>query len=133
MKKLKIIILLMFLVKDCFGDVSLWVEKNIVGVGEKFNLHIEASNIDNAEEPELSKIKGLKILSRSEQNKTFIKGNKINRTVKWTYVVMAQNPGNYKIPSLKVGNKFTKPFLIKVISSKEIGENKIVNLKVISH
>ena len=82
MKKLKIIILLMFLVKDCFGDVSLWVEKNIVGVGEKFNLHIEASNIDNTEEPELSKIKGLKILSRSEQNKTFIKGNKINRTVK---------------------------------------------------
>jgi len=130
MKILKIFILLMFFVKNCFGEVYLWVEKNPVGIGEMFNLYIEASNIDNAEEPDLSKIKGLKIVSRSEQSKTSIKGNKVNRTVKWTFVVLAQYAGNYKIPSLKVGNDFTKPFLIQVIAPKEIEETEVVKLEV---
>ena len=112
MKKSLIIIFLIFSVKPCFSEVLLWVDNNPVGVGEMFNLYIELKNVDDFEEPNIDLIKGLQLINRSEQNQTSIVGNKINRTVKWTYVMLAQYTGSYQIPSLKIGNEYTKPILI---------------------
>jgi len=51
-----------------WGDVTAWVNKNPVVVGDMFQLHVEAKNVDDAEEPDLSGITGLQILNRSVQN-----------------------------------------------------------------
>ena len=130
MKKSLIIIFLIFSVKPCFSEVLLWVDNNPVGVGEMFNLYIELKNVDDFEEPNIDLIKGLQLINRSEQNQTSIVGNKINRTVKWTYVMLAQYTGNYQIPSLKIGNEYTKPILIHVVESQKTQQTEIVKLEV---
>ncbi|MEC9361347.1 MAG: BatD family protein, partial [SAR324 cluster bacterium] len=75
------------------ADVSAWVDKNPVVVGEMFNFHIEAKNVDETEEPDLSGIGSLQVINRSMQNQTSIVGTSITRTVKWTYVMLAPSSG----------------------------------------
>ena len=130
MKKIFILIGLIFSVNYCLGEVLSWVDKNPVRVGDMFNLHIEAKNTNIKEEPDISLINGLQVLNRSEQNKTSIVGNKITSTVKWTYVLLAEFPGKYQIPSLKVGNKYTNPILLEVVTSPQNKKEEIVRLEL---
>ena len=128
MKRLFFLILFIFSANYSFSEVSSWVDNNPINVGDMFNLYVEAKNLDNTEEPDLSGIKGFKVINKSEQNKTTIIRNKITRTVKWTYFLLAETPGNFKIPSLKVGNEFTNPILLKVVTTSHNKSNKIVIL-----
>ena len=89
----------MFYANPCLAEVSAWVDNNPVVVGEMFRFYVEAKNVDDPEEPDLSEIRGLQVLNRSVQNQTSIVGTSITRTLKWTYVMLAPTSGNYLILS----------------------------------
>ena len=56
MIKLFILGVLILAGKPAWGDVTAWVNKNPVVVGDMFQLHVEAKNVYDAEEPDLSGI-----------------------------------------------------------------------------
>jgi len=58
MIKLFILGILILAGNPAWGDVTAWVNKNPVMVGDMFQLHVEAKNVDDAEEPDLSGITG---------------------------------------------------------------------------
>jgi len=98
MIKLFILGILILTGNPAWGDVTAWVNKNPVMVGDMFQLHVEAKNVDDAEEPDLSGITGLQILNRSVQNQTSIVGTSITRTLSWTYIMIAPSSGDFLIP-----------------------------------
>lgn len=130
MKKLLYLGILMIYANLSLAEVSAWVDKNPVVVGEMFRLHIEAKNVDDPEEPDLSEIRDLQVLNRSVQNQTSIVGTSITRTVKWTYVMLAPSSGNYRIPALQVGSEKTIPIALKAEESSQNPNNQIVRLEV---
>ena len=130
MKKLLYLGILMIYANLSLAEVSAWVDKNPVVVGEMFRLHIEAKNVDDPEEPDLSEIRDLQVLNRSVQNQTSIVGTSITRTVKWTYVMLAPSSGNYRIPALQVGSEKTRPIALKAEESSQNPNNQIVRLEV---
>ena len=130
MKKLLYFGILMIYANLSLAEVSAWVDNNPVVVGEMFRLHIEAKNVDDPQEPDLSEIRGLQILNRSVQNQTSIVGTSITRTVNWTYVMLAPSSGNYRIPALQVGSEKTIPIALKAEESSQSPNNQIVRLEV---
>ena len=128
MLKIFFLIGLIFYANCSLGEVSSWVDNNPVRVGDMFNLHIEAKNVNVTEKPDIKGIKGLQVINRSEQNQTSIVGNKITRIVKWTYVLLAPSPGKYQIPSLKVGKEYTNPIFLEVVETQKNRQNEIVRL-----
>jgi len=130
MKKLLYFGILMIFANLSLAEVSAWVDNNPVVVGEMFRLHIEAKNVDDPQEPDLSEIRGLQVLNRSVQNQTSIVGTSITRTVNWTYVMLAPSSGNYRIPALQVGSEKTIPIALKAEESSQSPNNQIVRLEV---
>ena len=130
MKKLLYFGILMICANLSLAEVSAWVDNNPVVVGEMFRLHIEAKNVDDPQEPDLSEIRGLQVLNRSVQNQTSIVGTSITRTVNWTYVMLAPSSGNYRIPALQVGSEKTIPIALKAEESSQSPNNQIVRLEV---
>ena len=130
MKKLLYFGILMISANLSLAEVSAWVDNNPVVVGEMFRLHIEAKNVDDPQEPDLSEIRGLQILNRSVQNQTSIVGTSITRTVNWTYVMLAPSSGNYRIPALQIGSEKTIPIALKAEESSQSPNNQIVRLEV---
>ncbi len=130
MKKILFLFVLILYANCCYSEVSSWVDNNPVHEGDMFNLYVEAKNVKDPEEPDISGIKGFQIINKSEQNQTSIIGNKITRIVKWTYVLIATSQGNYQIPSLKVGNEYTNPILLEVVKSPQNKQNEIVRLNL---
>ena len=122
--------ILMFYANPCLAEVSAWVDNNPVVVGEMFRFYVEAKNVDDPEEPDLSEIRGLQVLNRSVQNQTSIVGTSITRTLKWTYVMLAPTSGNYLIPALQVGNEQTSPIGLKAVESSQNPSKEIVRLEV---
>lgn len=130
MRKLIFLVILIFAGSQVWGEVTAWVNKNPVVVGNMFQLHIEAKNVDDAEEPDLSSIQGLQVLNRSVQNQTSIMGTSVSRTVSWTYILIAPSAGNYLIPALQVGNEQTSPISLEAIVSTLNPQQKLVRLEV---
>ena len=130
MKKLLLLGIFILIVNKVWGDVIVWVNKNPVSVGDMFQLHVEAKNVEDAEEPDLSGITGLQILNRSVQNKTAIIGSSVTRTLSWTYVMIAPSSGEYIIPSLQVGNEQSTPIAIKVTAYSQNKQQKYVSLEL---
>ena len=130
MRKLIFLVILIFAGSQVWGEVTAWVNKNPVVVGNMFQLHIEAKNVDDAEEPDLSSIQGLQVLNRSVQNQTSIMGTSVSRTVSWTYILIAPSAGNYLIPALQVGNELTSPISLEAIVSTLNPQQKLVRLEV---
>ena len=130
MRKLIFLVILIFAGSQVWGEVTAWVNKNPVLVGNMFQLHIEAKNVDDAEEPDLSSIQGLQVLNRSVQNQTSIMGTSVSRTVSWTYILIAHSAGNYLIPALQVGNEQTSPISLEAIVSTLNPQQKLVRLEV---
>ena len=130
MRKLIFLAILFFAGSQVWGQVTAWVNKNPVVVGNMFQLHIEAKNVDDAEEPDLSSIQGLQVLNRSVQNQTSIMGTSVSRTVSWTYILIAPSAGNYLIPALQVGNEQTSPISLEAIVSTLNPQQKLVLLEV---
>ena len=130
MRKLIFLVILIFAGSQVWGEVTAWVNKNPVVVGNMFQLHIEAKNVDDAEEPDLSNIQGLEVLNRSVQNQTSIMGTFVSRTVSWTYILIAPSAGNYLIPALQVGNEHTSPISLEAIVSTLNPQQKLVRLEV---
>ena len=117
MKKIIWLLMLIIIADPLMGEVTAWVNKNPVMVGELFQLQVEAKNVDDPVEPDLEVIRGLEILNRSVQNKTSIVGTSFTSTVSWTYVLIASASGEYLIPPLKVGKEKTSPILLKAVES----------------
>ena len=130
MRKLIFLVILIFADSQVWGEVTAWVNKNPVVVGNMFQLRIEAKNVDDAEEPDLSSIQGLQVLNRSVQNQTSIMGTSVSRTVSWTYILIAPSSGNYLIPALQVGNEQTSPISLEAIVSTLNPQQKLVRLEV---
>ena len=130
MRKLIFLVIFIFADSQVWGEVTAWVNKNPVVVGNMFQLHIEAKNVDDAEEPDLSSIQGLQVLNRSVQNQTSIMGTSVSRTVSWTYILIAPSAGNYLIPALQVGNEQTSPISLEAIVSTLNPQQKLVRLEV---
>ena len=130
MRKLIFLVILIFAGSQVWGEVTAWVNKNPVVVCNIFQLHIEAKNVDDAEEPDLSSIQGLQVLNRSVQNQTSIMGTSVSRTVSWTYILIAPSAGNYLIPALQVGNEQTSPISLEAIVSTLNPQQKLVRLEV---
>ena len=128
MIKLFILGVLILFGNPAWGDVTAWVNKNPVVVGDMFQLHVEAKNVDDAEEPDLSGITGFQILNRSVQNQTSIVGTSITRTLSWTYIMIAPSSGDYLIPALKVGNEQSTPIALKVTAYSQNQRQKYVSL-----
>ena len=129
-KKLILLSILILVVNSVWGDVTAWVNKNPVVVGDMFQLKVEAKNVDDAEEPDLSGITGLQILNRSVQNQTSIIGTSVTRTMSWTYVMIAPSSGDYLIPALQVGNEQSSPIALKVTAYSQNQQQKYVSLEV---
>ena len=83
MIKLFILGILILAGNPAWGDVTAWVNKNPVVVGDVFQLHVEAKNVDDAEEPDLSGITGLQI---------FIESNFIKRKISIILFIINKNP-----------------------------------------
>ena len=130
MIKLFILGVLILFGNPAWGEVTAWVNKNPVVVGDMFQLRVEAKNVDDAEEPDLSGITGLQILNRSVQNQTSIVGTSITRTLSWTYIMIAPSSGDYLIPALKVGNEQSTPIALKVTAYSQNQPQKYVSLDV---
>lgn len=130
MIKLFILGVLILFGNPAWGEVTAWVNKNPVVVGDMFQLRVEAKNVDDAEEPDLSGITGLQILNRSVQNQTSIVGTSITRTLSWTYIMIAPSSGDYLIPALKVGNEQSTPIALKVTAYSQNQRQKYVSLDV---
>jgi len=130
MIKLFILVILILACNPAWGDVTAWVNKNPVVVGDMFQFHVEAKNVDDAEEPDLSGITGLQILNRSVQNQTSIVGTSITRTLSWTYIMIAPSSGNLLIPALQVGNEQSTPIALKVTAYSQNQQQKYVSLDV---
>ena len=130
MIKLFILGVLILFGNPAWGEVTAWVNKNPVVVGDMFQLHVEAKNVDDAEEPDLSGITGFQILNRSVQNQTSIVGTSITRTLSWTYIMIAPSSGDYLIPALKVGNEQSTPIALKVTAYSQNKRQKYVSLDV---
>ena len=130
MIKLFILGVLILFGNPAWGEVTAWVNKNPVVVGDMFQLRVEAKNVDDAEEPDLSGITGLQILNRSVQNQTSIVGTSITRTLSWTYIMIAPSSGDYLIPALKVGNEQSTPIALKVTAYSQNKRQKYVSLDV---
>ena len=130
MKKLFFLGILILAGNPAWGDVTAWVNKNPVVVGDMFQLHVEAKNVDDAEEPDLSGITGLQILNRSVQNQTSIVGTSITRTLSWTYIMIAPSSGDYLIPALQVGNEQSNPIALKVTAYSQNQQQNYVSLDV---
>lgn len=128
MIKLFILGVLILFGNPAWGDVTAWVNKNPVVVGDMFQLHVEAKNVDDADEPDLSEITGFQILNRSVQNQTSIVGTSITRTLSWTYIMIAPSSGDYLIPALKVGNEQSTPIALKVTAYSQNQRQKYVSL-----
>ena len=130
MRKIIFLVIFIFAASQVCGEVTAWVNKNPVVVGDMFQLHVEAKNVDDAEEPDLSSIQGLQVLNRSVQNQTSIMGTSVSRTVSWTYILIAPSAGNYLIPALQVGNEQTSPISLEAIVSTLNPQQKLVRLEV---
>jgi len=130
MRKLIFFVILFFAGSQVWGEVTAWINKNPVVAGDMFQLHIEAKNVDDAEEPDLSSIQGLQVLNRSVQNKTSIMGTSVSRTVSWTYILIAPSAGKYMIPALQVGNELTSPISLEALVSTLNPQQKLVRLEV---
>jgi len=124
--------MLIIIADPLMGEVTAWVNKNPVMVGELFQLQVEAKNVDDPEEPDLGVIRGLEILNRSVQNKTSIIGTSFTSTVSWTYVMIAPAAGEYQIPPLKVGKEKTAPILLKAVESALKSKQESVRLEVVT-
>ena len=132
MKKIIWLLMLIIIADPLMGEVTAWVNKNPVMVGELFQLQVEAKNVDDPEEPDLGVIRGLEILNRSVQNKTSIVGSSFTSTVSWTYVLIAPAAGEYQIPPLKVGKEKTAPILLKAVESALKSKHESVRLEVVT-
>ena len=124
--------MLIIIADPLMGEVTAWVNKNPVIVGELFQLQVEAKNVDDPEEPNLGVIRGLEILNRSVQNQTSIVGNSFTSSVRWTYVLIAPASGEYLIPPLKVGKEKTAPILLKAVESALKSKQESVRLEVVT-
>ncbi len=124
--------MLIIIADPLFGEVTAWVNKNPVIVGELFQLKVEAKNVDDPVEPDLEEIRGLEVLNRSVQNQTSIVGTSFTSTVSWTYVMIAPTSGEYLIPPLKVGKEETSPILLKALESANKSNQESVRLKVVT-
>ena len=132
MKKNIWLLMLIVIADPLMGEVTAWVNKNPVMVGELFQLQVKAKNVDNAEEPDLGVIRGLEILNRSVQNHTSIVGTSYTRSVSWTYVLIAPAAGEYQIPPLKVGKEKTASILLKAVESALKSKQETVRLEVVT-
>jgi len=132
MKRIIWLLMLIIIANPLRGEVTAWVNKNPVMVGELFQLQVEAKNVDDPEEPDLGVIQGLEILNRSVQNKTSIVGTSFTSTVSWTYVLIAPAAGEYQIPPLKVGIEKTAPILLKAVESALKSKQESVRLEVVT-
>jgi len=130
MRRLIFLIISIIAGSQVWGEVTAWVNKNPVVVGNMFQLHVEAKNVDDAEEPDLSSIQGLQVLNRSVQNQTSIMGTSVSRKVSWTYILIAPSAGNYLIPALQVGNEQTSPISLEAIASTLKTQQNLVSLEV---
>jgi len=124
--------MLIIIADPLMGEVTAWVNKNPVMVGELFQLQVEVKNVDNPEEPDLGEIRGLEIINRSVQNQTSIVGNSFTSSVRWTYVLIAPASGEYLIPPLKVGKEKTAPILLKAVESALKSKHESVRLEVVT-
>ena len=124
--------MLIIIADPLMGEVTAWVNKNPVMVGELFQLQVEAKNVDDPDEPDLGVIRGLEILNRSVQNKTSIVGTSFTSTVSWTYVLIAPAAGEYQIPPLKIGKEKTAPILLKAVESALKSKQESVRLEVVT-
>ena len=124
--------MLIIIADPLMGEVTAWVNKNPVIVGELFQLQVEAKNVDDPDEPDLGVIRGLEILNRSVQNKTSIVGTSFTSTVSWTYVLIAPAAGEYQIPPLKIGKEKTAPILLKAVESAQKSKQESVRLEVVT-
>ena len=50
--------MLIIIADPLMGEVTAWVNKNPVMVGELFQLQVEAKNVDDPDEPDLGVIRG---------------------------------------------------------------------------
>ena len=124
--------MLIIIADPLMGEVTAWVNKNPVMVGELFQLQVEAKNVDDPDEPDLGIIRGLEILNRSVQNKTSIVGTSFTSTVSWTYVLIAPAAGEYQIPPLKIGKEKTAPILLKAVESALKSKQESVRLEIVT-
>lgn len=129
-RKLIVISALFLTANQVAAEVTAWVDQNPVVSGTMFRLHVEAKNVDDAEEADLSIIPGIQVLNRSVQNKTSIVGTAITRSVHWTYILLAQSAGEYLIPALLVGNEKTSEILLKVVDGIQKKQQELIRLEV---
>ena len=124
--------MLIIIADPLMGEVTAWVNKNPVMVGELFQLQVEAKNVDDPDEPDLGVIRGLEILNRSVQNKTSIVGTSFTSTASWTHLLIAPAAGEYQIPPLKIGKEKTAPILLKAVESALKSKQESVRLEVVT-
>ncbi len=129
---IKLLIIWIFIIfpNICIAEVSAWIENNPVKVGVIFKFHIEAKNLSDTNEPNLTNIAGLEIVNRSVQNKTSIVGTSVARSVKWTYSMIATSAGNYLIPAIRIGNEVTSPISLKAVKLLKSDNSQRVRLEI---
>ncbi len=103
------------------AQISVTTDRNPVSIDESFRIIFSTSE-SPAEDPDFSPLEqDFDILSQSNSsNSSWINGQS-TKTLQWTLTVMAKQPGNLTIPSIKFGNDNSETASILVTQA---GANK---------
>lgn len=90
------------------------VDRADVELNESFTLKVTVDTAIDTEPDVTSLEKDFFVLSRSELSNTMIVNGQISRTRTWSYVLMAKEAGDLKIPPVTVGSEQSEPLSISV-------------------
>jgi len=114
------------------ADVQATVSETKVFTGERISLSIEISgkNFNNISRPQLPDFDGFRLLSNTPSTSrsfSFVNG-KSSTKYSYTYYLIAQQKGSYKIPPIDVtidGHQYqTKPIDVTIMDRNESARNK---------
>lgn len=117
MKKVSIILFLIFLTLPVLAAVTAQVDRNQVVIGESFNLIITVDE-NTSEQPDLSELHEVfTVLGTSQSSSTKIINGTYSVEKSWQVGLIPKSIGENTIPPIKLGSSSTQPINISVTKS----------------
>lgn len=123
---MKLIITLAFLLFSSFlqAEISVSVSRSPVVVDESFQLVFESTERIE-DEPDFSALsKSFTILSTGQRSNRQIVNGRVARFRQWILTLVANHPGTLPIPSIRIGDEFSKPNSLNVVASAPLKDGK---------
>ena len=97
------------------AEVIATVDRSSVELNESFTLKLTVDSQIDAEPNTAPLATNFFVGSVSNISNTTILNGEVNRSRTWSYVLMARQPGDLRIPAIAVGSEFSNPVVIRVL------------------